>query len=235
LAPFMVWGAWRRRGSNDFLPWFLYVFILFAGATLIFPLHVPGGTFIHSAVGIAPHAYVLALEAIAALVMAIARRRPAWQPEVATPLFTWTIVGLVVASAALYAPVAQASWNANRVPRVALAGELDRLGVPGTDRLMTIDAAGFKYFTGRPGVVSPDESLDTIREVADAYDIRWLVVERAATVEALYPVLADDRRPDWIGPAAFTVPSADGGPPSLALYPVCFLPVDSRCQAVAAR
>jgi hypothetical protein len=183
----------------------------------------------------APHAYILALEGVAALVLAIARRRPAWRPEVATPVFTWAIVGLVIASAVLFAPVAQASWNADRVPRVALAGELDRLGVPATDRLMTIDAAGFKYFTGRPGVVSPDDSLDTIRGVADAYDIRWLVVERAGTVEALGPVLVDDRRPIWIGPALFTVPAPDGGPPALALYPVCFQPADSRCDAVARR
>jgi hypothetical protein len=183
----------------------------------------------------APHAYILALEAVGAMVMAIARRRPAWQPAVAIPVFTWAIVGLVIASAVFYAPVAQASWNADRLPRVALAAELDRLGVPPTDRLMTIDAAGYKYFTGRPGVVSPDDSLDTIRAVAEGYDIRWMVIERAATVEALVPVLTDDQRPDWIGPAAFTVAAPDGGVPALALYPVCFAPADVRCRAVAER
>jgi 4-amino-4-deoxy-L-arabinose transferase-like glycosyltransferase len=235
LMPFIVWGAWRRRASNDVLPWFLYVFIMFAGATLIFPLHVPGGAFIHSAVGMAPLAYILALEGVAALVMTIARRRPAWQPNVATPLFTWAIVGLVISTAALYAPVAHASWNADRAPRVTLAAELDRLGIPLTDRLMTIDAAGYKYFTGRPGVVSPDDPIDTIRAVAAGYGIRWMVIERAGTVEALYPVLADDRRPDWIGPAVYTIPSTDGGPPTLALYPVCLSRDDSRCRVVAAR
>jgi hypothetical protein len=233
LLPFMAWGAWLRRRSDDFLPWFLYVIVMFAGATLIFPLHVPGGAFIHSAVGMAPHAYILALEGVAALVMAIARRRPAWQPRVATPLFTWAIIVLVIVSAALYAPVTHASWSVDRIPRQALAAELDRLGIPSTDRLMTIDAAGFKYFTGRPGVVSPDDSLDTIRDVADGYDIRWLVIERSATVEAFGPILVDDRRPDWIGPAAFSILSADGGPSVLALYPVCFDVGDLRCRAVA--
>ena len=58
---------------------------------------------------------------------------------------------------------------------------------------MSIDAGGFKYFTGRGGVVSPDDPIDTIRAVADAYDIGWLVLERGATVEALRPVL-DGRR-----------------------------------------
>jgi len=233
LMPFIVWGAWLRRRSDDFLPWFLYVIVMFAGAALIFPLHVPGGAFIHSAVGMAPHAYILALEAVAMLVMAIARRRPKWQPQVAIPVFTWAIVGLTVASAAFYAPVAHASWNVDRIPRQRLAQELDRLGVPPSDRLMTIDAAGYKYFTGRGGVVSPDDSLETIEQVARGYDIRWLVIERSAAVEALGPVLVEDRRPNWIGPAAFRIPARDGGPPVLALYPVCFATGDPRCDAVA--
>lgn len=231
LMPFIVWGAWLRRRSGDFTPWFLYVLILFAGATFLFPLHVPGGAFIHSAVGMAPHAYILALEGVVALVGAIARRRPAWNPAVAGPLFSWSVVVFVVATAALYAPVAWQGWSASRAPRVALAAELDRLGVSPTDRLMTIDAAGFKYFTGRGGVVSPDDPIDVIRDVAAGYDIRWLVLERDGIVEAMTPVLADDDRPSWIGPARFVIPATQGGPPTLALYPVCFDLDDDRCTA----
>ena len=70
-------------------------------------------------------------------------------------------------------------------------------------------------------MVTPDDPLDTIKAVADAYDIRWLVLERDGTVDALKPVLTDDRRPPWIGPASFTVAAPDGGTPLLALYPVC--------------
>lgn len=235
LLPFIAWGAWLRRRSDDFLPWFLYVGIMFAGATLIFPLHVPGGAFIHSAVGMAPHAYILALEGVAALVAAIARRRPAWDPKVATPLFSWVIVIFVVATAALYAPVAHQGWDASRAPRLALAQELDRLGVAPTDRLMTIDAAGFKYFTGRPGVVSPDDPIDVIRDVADGYGIRWLVLERDGIVQALAPVLRDDDRPSWIGSAAWLIPATDGGAPILGLYPVCLSTDDARCAGPTAR
>ena len=57
-----------------------------------------------------------------------------------------------------------------------------------------------KYWTGRGGVVSPDDPIETIRDVARAYDIRWLVLERGATVEALRPVLDRGRSPAWIGP-----------------------------------
>ena len=221
LVPFIVWGAWLRRRSDDLLPWFLYVAIMFLGAMLLFPLHVPGGAFIHSAVGMGPYAYILALEGVGALVLAIARRRPNWDPARATPLFSWVIVGLVVASGFLFAPVVQAGWKADAAPRIALASEMDKMGIAFDDRLMSIDAGGFKYFTGRGGVVSPDDPIDTIRDVADAYGIHWLILERGATVEALRPVLESDTRPAWIGPAVFTVAAADGGVPSLALYPVC--------------
>ena len=75
---------------------------------------------------------------------------------------------------------------------------------PPDDRILSIDAGGIKYWTGHPGVVTPDDPIDTIKAVADAYDIRWLVLERDGTVEALKPVLTGDQRPPWIGPAVFT-------------------------------
>jgi hypothetical protein len=229
LVPFIVWGAWLRRRSDDLLPWFLFTAILFAGAMIVFPLHVPGGAFIHTAVGLGPYAYILGLEGVAALVLAIAARRPAWNATTAIPLFSWVVVGLVVVSGLLFAPVVQAGWKADAEPRRALAAELDRLAVPATDRLMSIDAGGFKYFTGRGGVVSPDDPIEVIHDVADAYDIRWLILERGGTVEALRPVLDRDERPAWIGPAAFTVPSAGGGAPALALYPICIGVDDGPC------
>ncbi|MEX1173137.1 MAG: glycosyltransferase family 39 protein [Chloroflexota bacterium] len=231
LVPLIVIGIWLRRRSDDYLPWILYTAILFAGAALIFPLHVPGGAFIHSAVGLGPHAYILALEAVAVGIAWMARRRPAWDASVATPLFTWFVVVFVAASAFLYAPVAHAAWAEEREPRVALVTELDRLGIGPDDRLMTVDAAGFKYWTGRGGVVSPDDPMETIRAVAAGYGIRWLVLERTAIVRALVPVLVEDVRPSWIGPAVFSVPSAAAdGTPSLAVYPVCLAAGDDRCD-----
>ena len=112
LVPFVVWGAWRRRHSDAFLTWFLYAGLLFGAATLLFPLHVPGGAFIHSAVGLAPGAYIFGLEGVAAMVAAIARRRPAWREGSATAVFTWAVVGFVIATAVLYAPVVRAGWAA---------------------------------------------------------------------------------------------------------------------------
>ena len=68
LAPFMVIGAWARRRSLDFGPFFAYAALLFGFSTVVSAVHVPGGTFIHSAVALAPHAYILTLEGVAVAV-----------------------------------------------------------------------------------------------------------------------------------------------------------------------
>ena len=102
--------------------------------------------------------------------------------------------------------------------------------MPRDDRILSIDAGGIKYFTGHPGVVTPDDPIEVIESVARAYAIRWLVVERADAAQALGPVLAGVR-PAWIGAPVFAVPSTDGGLPALALFPVCTATGDTRCAA----
>ena len=62
----MVIGAWRRRRDALFGPFLAYAVLLFAFSAIVSAVHVPGGTFIHSAVALAPHGYVLALEGIVA-------------------------------------------------------------------------------------------------------------------------------------------------------------------------
>jgi Dolichyl-phosphate-mannose-protein mannosyltransferase len=234
LVPFLIIGALARRHSFDFQPWFVYTFVAFAGATVVYPLHVPGGAFIHTAIGLAPHAAILSVEGVLIAVVWIAGRRRAWQEGSAGAVFVWGLVIIVAVSSFGFAQQVEAGWDAVRQPRLALAAKLAALeadpasGAKKSDRIMSIDAAGIWYFTGHPGVVSPDDPIDTIEVVATAYEIRWLVVERDDAAKALGPVLAG-QRPPWIGAPVFTVPSPQGGLPALALFPVCVAPGDSRC------
>ena len=78
---------------------------------------------------------------------------------------------------------------------------------------MSLDAASTKYWTGHGGVVLVNDPLDTIKEVARAYDIRWLVLDKDDSVPAATPVMAGER-PDWIGPPIAT--GIDG----LTVYPL---------------
>ena len=231
LLPFLAIGAWARRRSVHFGPFFTYAGILFAFSAVVSAVHVPGGTFIHSAVALAPHAYILTLEGIAVAVAWIAARRPAWNRDGATRLFTVFVVALVVVFAIPGAAAIYVRWDNAGIDRAAVTGILDRAGAAADDRIMSIDAAGYRYWTGRGGVVSPNDPLETIREVAEAYQVAWLVVEPDDSVPALGPVVAG-ARPSWIGPPVAAVPGPNGKTTAI-VYPVCVSPADQRCVTVA--
>ncbi len=78
---------------------------------------------------------------------------------------------------------------------------------------MSIDAASTKYWSGRGGVVLVNDPLVTIREVAAAYKIAWLVLDRRESVAAAGPIL-EGAVPSWLGGPLAT------GVAGLAIYPV---------------
>jgi hypothetical protein len=82
---------------------------------------------------------------------------------------------------------------------MSVAGALDRAGAPATDRVMSIDASGTKYWTGRGGVVLVNDPIETVEQVARAYDTRWLVLDGEDSVKAAGPILDDTHRPAWLG------------------------------------
>lgn len=234
VVPLLV-GAWSRRRSVDFGPFFVYAALLFGFSGLVSAVHVPGGTFIHSAVALVPHAYILVLEGIAVGVAWIAARRRTWQPVAATRVFTTAAIGFAAVAAVVVSIGVHGAWEAKRTERRAIAAALTIAGAAPDARVMSIDAAGMNYVSGRPAVVTPNDPLDTIEAVARAYRIEWLVLERDGIVPALGPILAGESRPAWLGPAIYEIPAPDGGTPRAAVYPVCQGPQDVRCEVVAAR
>ena len=199
LVPFMAIGAWARRRSLDFGPFFLYAALLFGFSTVVSAVHVPGGTFIHSAVALAPHAYILALEGIALAVAWIAVRRRAWDAALATNVFTGATLVFAAVAAVFGSLFVHQVWADSRAKFIAVAGALDRAGAPTTDRVMSIDASGTKYWTGRGGVVLVNDPIETVERVARAYDIRWLVLDGEDSVTSAAPILDDVARPAWLG------------------------------------
>jgi 4-amino-4-deoxy-L-arabinose transferase-like glycosyltransferase len=233
LAPFAIYGAWRRRRDGDLMPFYAYTVLLFAANFLVFAVHVPGGTFIHSACALVPYTAILGLEGIRATVDAVARRRPSWDAERAGRVFVWGTVVFIAAMAIPGTLSVHEHWDARRQTHIAVAEALVTAGAASTDRLMSIDAGGFKYWTGLGGVVTVNDPIEVNEEVARAYDIRWLALDRRDAVPAFAPILDDDERPDWVGPAVWTKLDDDGRTMA-GLYPVCFDPADTRCASETA-
>ena len=216
LGPALVVGAWARRRSTDFGPFFVYAALLFAFSALISAVHVPGGTFIHSAVALAPYSYILALEGIVLAIGWVAARRATWNADAATSVFGGATLVFAVVVAVAGSLIVHAIWSARRDDFRTVAAALDGAGAPQTDRVMSIDAAGTRYWSGHGGVVLVNDPIDTIHEVAVAYDIRWLVLDRADAVDAVAPILDGKAHPAWLGPPIL----AEGTPTRLAVYPV---------------
>ncbi|OGO57139.1 MAG: hypothetical protein A2V85_03150 [Chloroflexi bacterium RBG_16_72_14] len=222
LVPLMTAGAWRHRRSTTFGPYFAYAVLLFAFSALVSAVHVPGGTFIHSAVALAPHGYVLALEGVVVLVAWVSGRRRRWDAAQASRLFTGAAVAFVAIVAIGGSFAVHGGWAGKRDRMQAVAAGLDDAGAAAADRVMSIDAAGYRYWTGRGGVVLVNDPLETVEQVARAYDIRWLVLEAADSVPAAEAILIEGRRPAWVG--APVLQRED-----VAVYPVCTTDGDDRC------
>ena len=216
LAPFMLVGAWARRRSRDFGPFYLYGGLLFTFSALVSAVHVPGGTFIHSAVALAPHSYILAVEGIAVAVAWVAARRRTWDVRVATRAFTGAALTFAALAAAVGSLFVHEVWAARTDDFRTLAAAIDGAGGSPSDRVMSIDAAGMRYWSGRGGVVLVNDPLETIEDVVRAYDIRWLVLDRDDSVKAVAPILDGSVRPAWLGEPVLL----QGDPVGLAVYPV---------------
>ena len=226
LAPCFALGAWLRRRDPSFAPWLTYALTLLAFSSLLFALHVPSGNFIHSAVALLPHAYLLLTVGIACAVAWVARRRPSWDAVRATRVFTAAAVALTVTFATASTLSTVASWNAERATLAPIDAAL--ADQPLTDRVMSADPSGLWYATGRPGVMTPADPLPVVEHAARVYGIRWLVLEAAHVVPSLQPVLGGQVRPAWLSSPVLTVPGQTGAV-AAALYAVCLRPQDPRC------
>ena len=236
LAPFVVIGAWLRRRDAALQPWLVYGVTLFAFSALLFAVHVPYGTFLHSAVALVPHAYVAALVGIAGAVDWVAARRPSWNPPRARRVFTAMVVGVVALGSVGGGWITLRAWRHEMDQRAPIVAALAQ--APAGDRVMSPDAGAYRYLTGHPGVVTPDDPLPVIEDALRRYGVRWLVLETAHLVPALGPVLSGEVRPTWLS-APIVTADAQGRPvtgadpaspsPAAALYAVCLEPGDARC------
>ena len=224
FVPFMVVGAWRRRRDAAFGPYLGFAVLLFAFSALISAVHVPGGTFIHSAVALAPHGYVLALEGIVLATAWMASKRRRWDATSAARVFIGGAVAFGVITSVAGAFAVHNNWDGRRERMQSVAVALNDAGAPVSDRVMSIDASGYRYWTGHPGVVLVNDPLDTVEQVARAYGIRWLVLEPDDSVEAAREILVNDNRPGWVGPPILHRDD-------VAVYPVCLDAGDPRCAS----
>lgn len=227
LAPFALIGAWRERANPQFSPFFVYAAALFIMSALLFAIHVPYGTFIHSASALLPHTYLLVVVGITAVVEWVAHRRPRWDARTAARFFTVGAVAIAVIGGALQTARTTARWEEVRAPREELARTLRT--TPPADLVMSADPGAYRYLSGHGGIVTPNDPLPVVEGALRAYGVRWLALERSQIVGSLQPLFLGEVVPPWLSPPV-AVAVDELGEISAALFAVCLAPDDERCR-----
>ena len=238
LVPFLLIGSWIRRGSRDFAPWFIYAITLFLFTALVSAIHVPYGTFIHSAVALLPHAYLLVLLGVAAVVRWVASRRKSWDAPRASRNLSFMLVGVIAIASVVATLSTIDAWREARDGRTDILATLAAEADP-TDVVMSPDAGAYRYHGDWSGIVTPDDPLPTVKDALQLYDVRWLALESAHITVGLRPVLSGETRPEWLSEPLVVVPplpAEDDGEnvgellPRAALYAVCLTSDEGRCD-----
>ena len=190
LLPFSGLGLWRFRRERLIWPFLLYAPLLFVTMTFLFTFPGMRGGLFHSASALLPTLFAAAGPGLETSLRWAARRFRGWHVRRAWAVFSAALVGiaiLVTAVALWRAGVFNGEWN-RRDQGCAQAGDwLSAQGASGSV-VMVGNAPGFTWHSGHATVAIPNEPLDTILDVADRYDARYLILDssRPRTTDDLY-------------------------------------------------
>jgi len=184
LAPFIVIGLWPLRRRLEYLPFFIYGSLLYLAMTLAFTFPGVRGGLFHSGGALLPFLFAAAMPGLDTVIAWIARHRPHWDVSLAQRMFTIGFIALAFTlSVFIYVrgvfgnqPLAPA-WNQRDQVYADLAAWLDG-NAPPEATVMVGNPPGFYYFSHRPGVVVPNEDVDTLLRVCDRYGVEFVILDQ---------------------------------------------------------
>ena len=196
VVPFL-YGLWRERLRSDLAPFVVYWLVLFAAMVLVFTLHAPKGAYYHSAWAWLPFAIPLAVASSEPMLHALGRRVHLFR----RPRNIRFLGGAALLGAVILSVVGSASlviqWDRDYANVETAASYIRREASRG-DVVMYTDPPSLNLATGNPAIPPPFESPAVIGETARSYNVRWVVVERAAHAEQ-DPVRLWEGAP-WLSP-----------------------------------
>jgi hypothetical protein len=211
LAPLMIAGAWRRRSEPIVRSMAVYLAVLLAAMSFVFPYAGARGGFFHSSTSIQPILLAMVPQGLEAFAGWGARVRR-WEPLRAQRLFSAAILGLAAAFTAWAAwsrvtgNGMGAGWERNDRTYAAV-----RPMIPSPSaRVAVNDPPGLLAAAGLAGVVIPNGLPDTLRSVVDRFDVEWVLLE-ANHPKGLDEMYAHPEANDFLH-APLRMTDADGAP-----------------------
>jgi 4-amino-4-deoxy-L-arabinose transferase-like glycosyltransferase len=208
------YGLWEARRRPELAPFVGYFVGMFVVMGAVFTFHEPRGAFYHSAPAWLPFALPMAVAGMAPAADAFGRLWP-FLRRARTQRFL-IVAGLAgaIALSLVGSVVLVGQWSLARTRLEQAAAFLRGRDATG-DVVMTYDPAALWSITGNPGVAPPFDGFEVIGDVAEAYDVRWVVVtfgpgesrDPLGLWDGAAGIDRDGRRPDYLPAApAFEAP-----------------------------
>jgi len=204
LTPLMLIGLWRRRQNLLLRGFWIFAIGIHLAMTLVFPFPGYRGGLFHAVAALIPFWMVLAMLGLDDVIDWIAKHRRTWKPQTAKPIFSIMMLFIGIAITVTVALPSRVTAT-NGIGRV-YEGIRERL--PQSARVMINDPAQLYYFLGMGGVSIPSEPVEIVPEIAEQYDVDYLLVEfvtddgfiRAAPLKFQFDA---NNPPDFLEPIPF--------------------------------
>lgn len=194
LAPFILLELWQRRGDAFLRPVWLFALGLHAAFALVFPFPGMRGGLFHAAAALLPWWMALGVLGLDRAIEWAAKRRKRWNPRTAKPVFS---VGMLLIAVVFSLSIALPG----RIPvRESPLHESLAAQLPPDAVVMINDPAQLYYYTGLSGVPLPNASVEAVREIAQVYDVDYLLLECGGLTEPLLLLM-----PECDGNSSLTV------------------------------
>ena len=194
--PFILIGLWNRRKDPFIRPFWIFAIGIHLAFALVFPDAGIRGGFWHATAALVPIWAVIGLLGLDDFILWIASFRRTWNPKLAQPILS---TGMLLIVIALTLQISKRSLTNNN----QLALNLQDVIESGS-RVMFHDPSQLYYFTGISGVTLPNESPEVALEIANIYDIDYmLLVDNHITIPLLFA-----EPPDFLIPLDFEIDGA---------------------------
>jgi hypothetical protein len=163
-------GLWNRRKEPFFRGIWIFALGLHLAFALVFPYPGMRGGFWHGSAALVPIWALVGLLGLDDAIAWIAKRRRTWRAQTAKMLFS-VMLTLIVVVLSIAISDRQNTYGYRN-------GEMLLEILPEGSRVMINDPSTLYYYTGIESVGLPNESPEVALEIAELYDIDYLVLEK---------------------------------------------------------
>jgi hypothetical protein len=176
FAPIVLLGAWKRRKEPFMRGISLFALGIHAAFAWVFTFAGIRGGFWHASAALIPIWAVIGLLGLEDVLAWVGQRRRAWKSPAAVTIFSYGLTVMVI--------VLSIMISNSSIKRPEYLESLEAI-IPEGSRVMSADPSEIYYYTGIGGIPIPNESPETVLELARLYDVDYLLLEDGQITEPM--------------------------------------------------